>query len=166
MNFEHNRKTILEELNKRKREHVIKRKVNSAKQRLMGERQHDSSNTDGTEKKRKKIMVFGKKSYFIRGIVEGLKNSYDVISFEDHEKACDFCINNSISYIFLDMDAPTDWKESTDLFTTTKMINNNVEMYLMTMDEYSTPVQTLVEKGGIVMKKPISVDELNNYLSK
>ncbi|MGD9202269.1 MAG: hypothetical protein PVI26_11945 [Chitinispirillia bacterium] len=165
MDFEQNRKAMLEELNKQKRERVIKRKVDSAKQRLGGERQNNVSYTDGAVKKRKKIMIFGKKSYFIRGIVQGLQNSYDVTSFENHEKACDFCINNSISYVFLDMDEPTDWKESTDLFTTTKMMNKNVEMFLMTSDEFSTPVQTLVEKGGIVIKKPISVNELYGYLS-
>lgn len=162
MNFEQNRKQMLAKLSKLKRENVIKRKVASAKKKLAASDTQEIEIPSSRVKRR--IIVYGQDSYFLRSIKQRLSTVYEIIGFEDEELACDYCVSNDISYVFLEMDEPTDWRTSTDLFTNIKTLNPQVTMFLFTADVENHHVQTLVAQGATILTKPVNFDELFNLL--
>ncbi len=164
MGFEEKKNAMLKKLGKIKRDKSIQRRVASSQQRMATGNTYDAPSASVEQKEKKKIIVYGKESFFMRSIIQSLKANYSISDFEDEEKACDFCLDNSIHYVFLDMDAPTDWRASTDLFTTVKTINRDVVFFLFTKDSNSVPVLTLEKQGAYIITKPVSIDDLRSYL--
>ncbi len=162
MGFEQNKQAILKNLSKVKREKSIARKAKSF-------------NKDNTEllrakalednKERKTIILFGVENFFIRSITNSLKVAYTVRHFDNPEKACDYCIDFSVNYVFLDMDQPTDWRQSTDVFTTVKTINPAIKFFMFTSNPMDRSVQTLEAQGAIILNKPVSIEDIKVFLS-
>lgn len=166
MGFEEKRNAMLKKLSKIKRDKSIQRRVSAGKQhRTEAGNTYDSTSDISSKKEMKEIIVYGKESFFMRSIIQSLKSTYKISDFDNEEKACDYCLDNSISYVFLDMDEPTDWRLSTDLFTTIKTINRDVIFFLFTKDKLATPVRTLKKQGAHIITKPVSIGDLCKYLS-
>lgn len=162
MGFEQNRQALLKNLSKVKRERTLERKSKAYNR----EKTQELRSTALENKQEKKtIILFGVENFFIRSITNSLKLSYTVKHFDDPAKACDYCIDFSVNYVFLDMDAPTDWKQSTDVFTTTKTINPDIKFFMFSADPTERAVQTLEAQGAIVLKKPVSLEDIKAYLS-
>lgn len=162
MGFEQNKQALLKNLSKVKREKTLARKAkafNRDKTELL------KSKALETGQEKKTIILFGVENFFIRSITNSLKMSYNVRHFDDAGKACDYCIDFSVNYVFLDMDAPTDWKQSTDVFTTVKTINPAIKFFMFSSDPFERSVQTLEAQGAIALKKPVSLEDIRAYLS-
>ncbi len=165
MNFEKNRKELLEQLSHRRRDKSTQRKSASAKSATKS-KPTVSQEAGPSKKIRKNILLYGLDSIFLRNILQTLKSTYSVSSFDNSDDACKSCLDNNISDVLLDMDTPTDWKMSTDVFTTVRTLHPDVKFYLFTKDRRSVPVQTLVAQGGILMPKPVHFEELYAELDK
>lgn len=162
MGFEQNKQALLKNLSKVKREKTIARKAKAysrEKSELL------KSSTLEPKQEKKTVIIFGVENFFIRSISNSLKLSYNVRHFDNPEKACDYCIDFSVNYVFLDMDAPTDWQKSTDVFTTVKTINPEIKFFLFTSRPFDRDVQTLEAQRAIVLEKPVSIEDVKSYIS-
>lgn len=163
MNFKENKKRTLESLSKLMREKQNARKASI--KRLQKEVGSNNSVESSGDKDKPGIIVFGQNSFFLKRLIESLKSTYTVTHFDDIEEACDYCTSHTVSYILLDMDPPTDWKQSTDLFTNTKMVNPNTLIFLATGNKNWVPVGTLVHQGGILVEKPVNLNDISDYIT-
>jgi PleD family two-component response regulator len=158
MNFEQNKKALLNKLSSMHRDNVLKKKEMSIK--IKNSQTRSSSNQPPTTKQKKEILVFGKESFFMKNFINTLKSSYEVSYQTDVDKACEYCLDKIIDHVLLDMDEPTDWRISTDVFTTIKTINPTVNFILLTGAPEAVPVKTLQAQKAIVVMKPVSMEEL------
>ncbi len=157
--FEKRRKEMLSSLSKVKSQKIQEKKI--ARKKVL----NPSSNTITTpQKKEIEIVVYGNESFFIRNLTQSLKSHYHITKFDNEEKACNYCIEKNINYILVDMDLPTDWRKSTDLFTTVKMGNPDAVFFLATSDYNSVPAQTLKNQGGKLFEKPLEINDLKSYI--
>jgi hypothetical protein len=106
------------------------------------------------------IVVFAQKSPFIEGLVKTLEKKHLVRFFFNVDEACSFCIDHKSAHVILDMDPPTDWKMSTDVFTTVKTVNPGARFILCTKTPGSTEVQTLAAQKAEVLALPFSAEAL------
>lgn len=164
MDFEHNKKAILKQLSGIRRDKIIKQKENSLKQKKLAMEAGQKKISHSISKKKIKVMIFGEKSLFLNTLKQMLQARADVVSGEDPEWAINYCIDNGLKTIVLDMDEPTDWKKSTDVFTNTKTLDPQTTFILCTKDPHATPVQILEAQGGFVLTKPVSIDTLYDLL--
>jgi len=114
----------------------------------------------------KEIILFAQKSLFAGNLLQTLSTSYSVTHIDDPEKACNYCLDNDINTILIDMDEPTDWKMSHDVFTTVKTINTGVMFFLITKDKDAVPVRTLAAQGAAVLSKPVNFEELHAAINR
>ena len=159
MNFEQKRQAMLQKI-KRMKEEKCGFRVSS----------DYMSDVDGGEpageKNKKKLVFFGAKTSFAEIAVKKLEETCIVYSFDDGESATNFCIENSIKNVVLDMDAPTDWCEATDVFTAVKTSTPEAKFLLCTKDNESSHVRTIEASGGTIINKLLPLKELENFLKE
>ena len=109
--------------------------------------------------------IYGAASPLIDTIIVDLGKQRAIASFHDIEAAAAYCFDHAIRSIILDMDPPTDWKMSTDLFTTVKSVKPNVQFILLTMRPRSIPVETLAAQKAIVLEKPFTIATLLHLIN-
>jgi DNA-binding response OmpR family regulator len=112
------------------------------------------------------IIIFGAQSAFMDGLLDTMHKKCAFACFHDPEKAIDFCLNNPINDIVLDMDPPTDWKLSTDVFSSVSMMKPAMHFILLSKSPQSTPVETLMAQNADVLVKPFGTDLLFKKLTK
>ncbi len=106
------------------------------------------------------VVIFGTKCPFIDNLTEAVGKQQAVAPFSDIEAATDYCLNNPVRTVIMDMDPPTDWKMSTDLFTTVKTMKPAVRFVLLAAPPRSVPVQTLAAQSAVVLEKPFGIVKL------
>jgi DNA-binding NtrC family response regulator len=115
---------------------------------------------------RAEVIVYAQKSVFIDGLVQTLEKKYKVRIFSDVEEASAYCTEHLAENVILDMDLPTDWRMSTDVFTTVKTLRPDVHFMLCTKSPHAVWVETLAAQKAKVLVIPFSADELFAYLKK
>jgi hypothetical protein len=153
--FEIKRQEMMKELSKRRRDNAVKRKVATMQK----------SNTDQPAMatiplERKRIAVYGADSFFIKNFLNTLKLSNEIYYHADVEKLTEIVLDTGIVNIAIDLDDPTDWRKSVDVFTTIKTINPNAKFYVCTKDPEWVQAKTLEKQGGMILKKPVDFDHL------
>lgn len=106
------------------------------------------------------VALYGAASPFIDTVIVDLGKQRSIASFHDIEAAVAYCFEHSVRSIIVDMDPPTDWKMSTDLFTTVKTVKPDVQFILLTIRPRSIPVETLAAQKAIVLEKPFTMAAL------
>jgi DNA-binding NtrC family response regulator len=139
-NFEENKKKLLEQISSMKgsSSSIIKEKMD--------------------------VCIYGIISPFMNGLLEKVGEKFKTVFFDDAETAYGFCIDNDVKVVLLDMDQPTDWKMSTDVFTTVRTAKTGIDFILMTKTPNSVPVETLAAQSALVLVKPFGVDSLFKIL--
>lgn len=160
MDFEKNRQQILDNLSKVKREKTVAKRA-AVKSSVSG-----TTLAEAAIREKKCIILFGKQTFFLRSITSTLGANYRVEIFDNPEKACDFCLDNQVNFVFLDMDEPTDWRMSTDLFTTVKTVNPSISFFQFTARPAAVEVQTLEAQGAEILQKPVSLDSVKEALKR
>ncbi len=130
------------------------------KRELLNTLQSMHRKNDAAKPQEAGIVVYGADCPFISGLVETLKKQQSLESFENHESAISYCLDNSVNTVILDMDPPTDWKLSTDIFTNIRTMKPNVQFVLLTKSPRSIPVRTLAKQSAAVLQKPFSLEML------
>jgi|WetSurMetagenome_2_1015567.scaffolds.fasta_scaffold296233_2 DNA-binding NarL/FixJ family response regulator len=103
------------------------------------------------------VIVYGAHCLFIDTLTEAIGKQQPVAAFADIEAATEYCLNNTVYTVIMDMDPPTDWKMSTDLFTTVKTVKPKVRFIVLTMQPRSIPVQTIAAQSVTVLEKPFGM---------
>ena len=165
MDFEQNRRKMMDELAKRKRETAVNRRISSAK-KVSASGDFVPSESIGSGPRKPVVAVYGAESFFMRGFLAGLKSGNEVIYSTKHEDVIDYAIENDVDAVVIDMDAPTDWKMSTDVFTTIRMMKNDLPFFICTLSPNPVSVQTLTARGGVLLKKPVDVQQLSQMLQQ
>jgi hypothetical protein len=117
-------------------------------------------------KEKAEVIVYGAKSVFLDGLIEVMAKKFTVKYFNNSEEASMYCQDHLASRLVLDMDQPTDWKSSTDVFTTVKMVRPDMRIFVCTKNPDAVPVQTLVAQKAAVLTIPFSVDTLFHNLKE
>ena len=110
--------------------------------------------------KKPNVIIFGAKSPFMDGLLDTLTKMCALEFFDDVEKAADYCIEHTVNDIIIDMDPPTDWKKSTDVFTTVRTVNPKIHFILLTKTPQAVPVATLAAQSAEVLVKPFGTNVL------
>jgi len=159
MDFEKNRRKMLEQPSKRQQ---VKQGINkAAPDKPLPKATFTGKKVTAPVKEKKEIILFAKQSLFLRNLLQKLAASCTVVHNDNPDKICDYCIDHNCKTVLLDMDEPTDWKMSHDVFTTIRTINPDVAFVLLTKNRRSVPVETLAVKGAAVVTKPVSFKELH-----
>ncbi len=164
MDFEKNRREVLLQLSKMRPSE--KGQQNLFKNKPTQKVNFSSKHVTISQSNKKEIILFAQKSLLVRNLLQTLSTSYSVTQIDDPEKACNYCLDKDINTILLDMDEPTDWKMSHDVFTTIKTINTKVMFILFTKDINTVPVRTLAAQGAAVLCKPIRFEELYSAINR
>ena len=151
MNFQQNKKDVLRKLDEYKHLKAKKHEENP-------EVEQQTPNVD--DDKEYRVMLFCKKTDYMQTIIDKLNKTAPTISFDDSEQAIAFCYDNAIKLLVLDMDDPTDWKKSTDVFTGIKMLVTDSRIVCITKHPLSIPIQTLEAQKAIIIKKPFDMNHL------
>jgi len=163
MDFESKRKALLKDLSSLKRESSIKRKLSSIK---------NSKNTEENDPEQKPLVshskpaiaVYGNQSFFMRSFLQSLKNLCDITFSEQNEQIINQCLEKSYSAILIDMDEPTDWRMSTDIFSSVKTINPHQRFALLTSKPDDPNVEVLLHRGAVLIRKPVNIGELMDFV--
>ncbi len=116
------------------------------------------------ERKLRPLMLYGAPGKFRSMIAGMLSGRWDVKTYDDSEKAINDCLDNPPDAVVLDMDEPTDWRKSTDIFAAVSCMAPDTRFILCAADPEGTPVATLAAKGAVVVGKPVSSSQLNGHL--
>lgn len=143
--FEENKKNLLDRINA---------------MRQTGDKVSNSDNVENTTQSAAEICIYGIKSTFIDILIDTMKKQFNMEFFDNAEEAFGFCIDNKVKIVLLDMDPPTDWKISTDVFTTIKTAKPGMHFILMTKSPHTTPVETLAALSADILIKPFGIDVL------
>jgi len=144
-NFERNRQELLD-------------KLDHLRQKGKGEPARDP------QEDKKEVVVYASRSAFFDGFIKTLEKHHTVQFFTNAEEAIEYCLATNVRNLILDMDMPTDWKMSTDVFTTVKTMKPTVQVFLCSKTPEAIPVKTLAAQKGIVLAIPFSADILFNKL--
>ena len=106
------------------------------------------------------IVLFGAQCPFVDNLIEAVEKQQAVKSFFDIEAATEYCLNKQVCTVIMDMDPPTDWKMSTDLFTIVKTLKPKVHFILLATPPRSIPVQTLAAQSAAILEKPFGIVKL------
>ncbi len=138
-----------------KRKKELLDKINSMRQ----QQTHESVTVaEGT------VAVFATESPFIDELISIIGKKHPVRVFSDAEQMIAFCTAHPDLPAILDMDQPTDWKMSTDVFSAVKTINPGIRVILCTKNPSSHETQTLVSHKADVLAVPFSADQLFHML--
>jgi len=110
------------------------------------------------------VVVYGAASPFVDGLLDTLRKQFEVEFFTNAEDASNYCFEHLSYRLILAMDAPTDWKMATDVFTTVKMMRPDMQVFLSTKSPNSVPIQTLAAQKATILAIPFSVDILFHKL--
>jgi CheY-like chemotaxis protein len=123
-------------------------------------RQSESGPVESKPLQRKALVFFGAVSVFSRSLLESLEAAFEVKAFDDADEAVDYIVQWSPVGVVADMDPPSSWQKTTDVFTTSRTIGSNVPFILCTARPTDRDVRTLEAQRACVMAKPVSVDEV------
>jgi len=158
LNFDAQRKATLEQIKKLKQKRT-KDRIEAAKNSLTNHKQFDTSILE-----RHNVVMYGAASSYMETAKEYISRTHNVMLYTEVEDAIDYCLNNKVTNVILDMDEPTDWRMSTDVFSTVKTIHPDAWFLLCTRDKKQVPVLTLESKGAVVIGKPLITTELQTFL--
>jgi hypothetical protein len=131
---------------------------------LRGQTDEAATPSDAAAKPDCHIALYGAHSPFFDDLGVELKKMCDAASFQEVEAIIEYCADQPVYSVILDMDLPTDWRMSTDVFTNVKMLKPVVKFVLLTKNPESTPVRTLAAQGALVLAKPFKMDSLRDLL--
>jgi len=152
MNFEANRRKILEDL-RRQREHK-----KSAGAKVPGQQFAQFGTLKKNDKER--IAIFAEKSLFLNNLVSSLSHSFQIDSFVDVDKAMDFIVEKNIRFVIIDIDPPSDYHQAANFLTVVKSLVAGAIIFVCTKDKNESRARTLFTHGGIIIEKPVSIPEL------
>ena len=164
MDFESKRKALLRNLSSQKRETMIKRKEASIKMKTM--QSFESRELSENVHAKPAVAVYGAQSFFMRSFLQSIQNLCSVQFFEKNETLIESCLNEEFSAVILDMDEPTDWRLSTDIFTTIRTVLPGQKFAICTKSLHNTSVETLLARGAIAFLKPVTINTLMDYIKK
>jgi hypothetical protein len=159
-NFEIKRQQMMKELSRRKRESVVNRKV--ATMQKQNNEQLSISPVQHVQKK--KISVYGADCFFIKNFLNTLRLTNETVFNSDVDKLIEMVLDGEIGNIAIDLDDPTDWRKSVDVFTNVKTLKPDALFYICTKDPEWVQAKTLEKQGGVIVKKPVDFDFLYKIL--
>lgn len=113
-----------------------------------------------------KIVLFAAESPFSNSFIEMCMKKTVLTSFDDAEKALEFCLRYRKKNLILDMDTPTDPDAARDLFTTMKTARPDTNIFLCTNRSNSREVMLLNAKEGIILKKPLFYKDIEHFIKE
>jgi DNA-binding NarL/FixJ family response regulator len=77
-----------------------------------------------------------------------------VCSFDNAEKAINFCLEYGIGAVIIDLDSPTDVHVAMDVYFALTILNPAIRILLCTKSTISLEARTLHAKGAELFQKP------------
>ena len=155
MNFEANRKKILEELQRNK----------SRKKSHQTRSAADFTASSSTDSIKVPVVLFGQKSPFMINLVHSLANRCIPTQMTDVDTAVDFIAEKSIPHLIIDIDPPSDYHLGVNLLTVVKSVASRVNVFVCTRDIHSQQAQSLEKHGCALLEKPLSMPQLLQFLT-
>ncbi|MBN1756678.1 MAG: hypothetical protein JW863_00070 [Chitinispirillaceae bacterium] len=153
MNFEANRKKILEELQRNK----SRKKVHHAKSA--------TDFTGASTSQKIPVVVFGQKSPFLINLLHSLGSRCEPTPMTDVDTAVDFIMEKSIPHLIIDIDPPSDYHLGVNLLTVVKSVSSSLNIFVCTKDIHSQQAHSLEKHGCTLLEKPLSIPTLMTYLT-
>jgi PleD family two-component response regulator len=113
-----------------------------------------------TDEERGKVLVFGERCAFVDGLIQTIEKKHRTRFFSNPDDACAYCLKYGTKVVIMDMDPPTDWKMSTDVFTTVRTSMPGVTVIICTKTPNEVHIQTLAAQNAVVLAIPFSSDIL------
>jgi hypothetical protein len=155
MNFEANRRKLMEDLKKqRDRKKIVPGKPSTPYV------YHDQ----GAGLTKEIIVIFALKSFFMNNLAASLGQKYKFEIHYDVDKAIDFIIEHGVKFVIIDIDPPSDYHNAANFLTVAKTTSTNVMMFVCTKDKDASQARSLENYGGIILGKPVSIPEITEYL--
>jgi hypothetical protein len=121
--------------------------------------------SSGSAEEKKTVAIFGSKSLFTKGLADHLDNKFKVHLFTESVTTIDTCAENSIKHIILDIDEPTGLKPSLEVVSNIRSIQPETICICCTKDNTSKDSLIMIQKGAVVINKPVNMQELLKHLS-
>lgn len=155
MNFEANRKKILEDLQRSKRKKLHSSRAASGV---------DYSIQAGNGREKVPVALFGKKSPFFINLEHALANRCVPTLKDDVDKMVDFIEEKSINHLIIDIDPPSDYHLGVNLLTIVKSLSSTINVFVCTRDINSQQSQVMQNHGCALLEKPVSIPQLIGYI--
>ena len=111
-----------------------------------------------------KIAVFSYSDMFARGLINALKPFAEAAQYKKADVLIDIAAKERQDCVILDMDNPTDWKMSHDVFTNIMMLEPQTAFVMYTVDKKNEPALVLEKKGALLLNKPVQILKLKEML--
>lgn len=155
MNFEANRRKILEDI-KRQR---IRKKVSTAKHPSKYFNESAQINNG-----KQRVAVFGNKSLFLNNLIASLSHAYTIEVFNDVDKATDYIVEKAVKFVIIDIDPPSEYHCAATLLTVLKTLCADALLFICTKDKNESRAKALFLHGGIILEKPISIPDFIEFM--
>jgi hypothetical protein len=152
MNFERNRQAVMQQIEDLK------------KKRAQIQEEEDAPRAPAVDAEMINIVYYGAVVPYMEQIKEIMRRECNLIDFSNAAQAVDFCLDNNLFNVIVDMDEPTDWRQSTDVFNSVKTINPQARVLLCTKSKVAMPVKSLEVKGAAIITKPIAAKDLIAFI--
>lgn len=160
MNFEANRRKILENLQKQKSTRGSSyRPATRSKPIAQSVQPTIAKSTHAIV-----VCVFGKKSLFMKNLVNTLARNYMVSLYDEMEVAIDFSVSNNVVCVILDIDPPSDYHMAINVLTAVKTLLPEVKLLVCTKDRNDSRARSMVDHGCLVLEKPVSSPEIMRFI--
>jgi len=156
MNFEANRKRILDDLKKQR----DRKKVSAAKPVM-----HYTEGGAAKSADKQFVAIFAQKSLFVNNIVASLSQQFKVEVFFDVDKTTDYVLENRVKFVIVDIDPPSDYHQAANLLTVIKTLAAGVIFFVCTKDKDDSRAKALFSHGAFIVQKPVSIPELVELMS-
>lgn len=153
MNFEANRKKMLEDLRKQK----DGKKVFPTKSSYIPNDAHK-------EREKDTIVIFAQKSLFLSNLIASLGPMYKIELLYDVDKATDFIVEHGVKHVVVDIDPPSDYHNAANFLTVVKTVSAQTTIFVCTKDKNDSRARALSSHGGVILAKPLSIPELAEYI--
>ncbi len=155
MNFEANRKRILEELQRNKSRKKVHSSIPAPNLSVSPENGHTKV----------PVVLFGKKSPFMINLLHSLSSRCEPALMDDVDTAVDFIMEHAIGHLIIDIDPPSDYHLGVNLLTIVKTVSASVNVFVTTGDSNSQQARSLQNHGCTLLEKPLSTPALLRYLT-
>ncbi|MBD3317309.1 MAG: hypothetical protein GF344_16095 [Chitinivibrionales bacterium] len=158
--FEPKRKALLERLARMKGTKSGHRTATSGS-RKTSRATAPSPNTCSLSPKRcENIVLFGAPSLFLKNLASSLLGITNVTCCDDVDKMVQACLNCSPPIVILDIDEPTDWRGTTDVFTALSMELPETKILICAKDPFAPHPANLESRGAILLSKPVYTKDI------
>ncbi len=155
--FEENKRELLDKLRK---QNTVRKPLKPA----VMSKPVTRSATSNTQEVTKNVAIFSTSTLFSKSLIATIQGFAKGTQYTSPEKLLDSYETIKFEFIILDMDPPTDWKASHDVFSSISIIAPEAKCIMFSSNKDLAAAKVLEKKGALYLLKPVKSYQIKDII--